>query len=582
MTRFFIIGLSLLLLLTLPAHAQERVVRVGAYPAPPETGAWSYATLGAGVCSSVSENAGTLSITAAGIGIDDGCLVFQTLSDTDVQVYGRIGTITGNASATTKAGPMIANHIGNTAAHCNVRWTVAQGKPTAVYQDDENQTDISGGFGAATNLPAHLGLSFDDSANICKMFEYDTANTPANPATDFVGVPQPQTNFSINMSNSLLAGFYVQSGHVSETATVTITDYDVSNTITLVDSASPPTRDIKYYATWETGAIQAAEGLVDAKYIGALRNDADGLPIISTVDGCGETYAGGEGCEYNWETDSPRETFDIQIVKTATTPNTDEGTGGVAVTPIEGDFMAKHTIYSTKDYGPLNSGLDKPRTKTSIGSARPGAIPLLTDYWMGFSVYIPANYSYSRDNKRVMIMQMDTDGGPTGIALYIYDYQWGSQKGNRWTLAIEVDNNQRTEYYVGSSTVTAEDVGYWTSFVFNLYWDASTDPTNAFLKIWKSEGVPVTGQNGKCRGFPTNPQFDYTGKVGSTHAGAVAVSVKHPRIYKPNWPIETPLQAGPIEMYFDAQYQGPSNLGGITTTFEDVNPCMLSVGSAQY
>lgn len=576
-----LISLSLLLAAAASAQVVPGVLRHASYEAPPDSGAWSTVELGSGTCTTVSDVAGTLTITAAGTSIDDGCFVYQTISAdpsrAGAQVYGRISSVGGTAATTTKVGPMIANSGLNTAAHCTVRWREQHDDVSGVYQVADGQSDLGGVFGQATALPLHLGVSFVDSTNRCKMYEYTTATVPANPLTDFDGVPQPHTFFPVDMSNEFLAGFFVQSGHATNTAEVTITDYDVDYAVTLQDNYTSP-RDVLYMATWETGTIQQADSLVDGKYAGMLRNDVDGLPIFSSTEGCAQ-------CSYDFDTDTPDETYDIQIVKTATPPTAD----GVAnsdgtVTPIEGSFMSKHTIYSTKDYGPLNNGLDKPRTKMNVGTTQPAAVQVNQNWWIGFSLFIPSNYDRSPTNQRVQVFQMDADGSPTGIAIIIFDHEWGTstQKGNRWSLKIERDAGP-IYYYIGDDLITDVDVGVWTSFVMNIYFDAGTDPTNAFIKIWKSEGVAVSGQ---CRGFPTNPQVDYSGgPVGET-TGGTAVNVKHPRIYKGTWKSENPLEPGPIEFYFDAQYSGPAN-GTVdsktyTTTFEDVNPCMLSVGSAVY
>ena len=155
--------------------------------------------------------------------------------------------------------------------------------------------------------------------------------------------------------------------------------------------------------------------------------------------------------------------------------------------------------------------------------------------------------------------------------------------GNRFVLRVVNDDYPRSDptqpqlYYYISDDLVTDEAGKWVSFVIQFHYDETLVSGNGFIKVWKSEGVAVSGQ---CRGFTTDPQVSFTGGIGETPrpTGYYGLNVNFPRVYKGGWKTEDPLQAGPIEIFFDAYYHGPDS----TTDFEDVNPCQLSVGSAVY
>lgn len=257
---------GLLILATVGASAQivPGVLRVADYPDPPDTGAgdWTYKALGSGTCTSVTDSAGTLTIEAAGADWDNGCFVYQLIpvspEGDGAQIYGRVVSLTGTASSTAKAGPMIANNSTNTAAMCHARWSAPNGKPTGAYTPANGADQVGGIIGLSTALPVHLGLKYTDTnplINLCKMYEAASETPPADPSTDFDGMPQPHTGYLVDMSG-YLAGFYIQSGHATNTATVTIDDYAMTNVGSLVDNyltgPSPPQNPPAYLSAFET------------------------------------------------------------------------------------------------------------------------------------------------------------------------------------------------------------------------------------------------------------------------------------------------------------------------------------------
>jgi mannan endo-1,4-beta-mannosidase len=68
-------------------------------------------------------------------------------------------------------------------------------------------------------------------------------------------MPQPPVSFSVIAAAPVIAGWWVQSGHASNTATATITDYEVQETIDLADNAGTTVTPANSNANTETVAL---------------------------------------------------------------------------------------------------------------------------------------------------------------------------------------------------------------------------------------------------------------------------------------------------------------------------------------
>jgi hypothetical protein len=381
---------KLFLLLLLPALSFAQLVpgilRDASYAEPPDSGAgaWSYINLGSGTCTSVTDSSGTLTIEASGSDIDNGCLVYQTLDAATAQVYGRVSTITGTAAATVKTGAIIANSIASDSADCMVWWNDVADETRGVTTPADGQAEVGGITGNATAIPVHVGATFVDSTNLCELFDNATATTPAVPSTDFAGVPQPHQSYSVDASAPVIAGFYVQSGHASNTATVTITDYEVQETIDLADSAgADPDTNLIFRADFETGSFDYRTLVdVDSGTIQTMRTaceeDGPGTPVA-----CPDP-ASPPRCWTTQSCGSHTHAYSDTVV-------TSDG----AVNPRAGNYMLR---YETRvdDYAvgnPPGTTNERAAMKTEKNDADV-LMQYDTTYWIGVSVYKPsAEYS---------------------------------------------------------------------------------------------------------------------------------------------------------------------------------------------
>jgi hypothetical protein len=383
---------SLLLVGAASAQVVPGILRHANYEAPPDEGTWSYVELGAGTCNTVSDSAGTLTITAAGVDVDNACFVYETVEATPTrlgaQVYGRISSISGTAAATALTGAMIANNSTNTAAHCVTWWNASQSKVKGAVRAANGTTSTGGIDGNATTLPAHVGTYFVDSTNRCRLFDNDTATIPANPETDFWGVPQPQIAFSSDMSDEFLAGFFLRSGHATNTATVTITDYDVTNSPNLVDNFS--TAAMNYYSDFETGTIQD-------------RNETHDGWLRQTMDAAnpGGSYSYSDQVLQSDGAVSPRAGDYMLRLETRAGDN-----------PLLGDFSPRSQVVVWKD------AYEIPYTGSQT-------------HYIGWSTYLPSSDFNPSDTMRTAQIHIN-DAQPAYVWQFSYDSALGAYKSLAW------------------------------------------------------------------------------------------------------------------------------------------------------
>lgn len=413
-----------LILLTTTVSAQSFImIRSSKYPDPPILGAgpWSYVALGSGTCTSVTDTSGTLEITAVGEDSDNGCLVYQTVSAASpgdgAQVYGRISTITGDAAATTKTGAIIANNTVNTAAHCMAWWNDVADAVRGTYLTNEG-TGTNGGIdGHATSVPMHVGVSFVKATKLCKFWDYDAATTPANPATHFYQFPQPALTFPANLTDNYLVGFYVQSGSATLSTTVTITDYDISDTVTFVDNYPTPGGPTPIYLSdFEsdfTGLPKEVGNPHDGWLEQSMRSACEGIAnpdprpvcdydIPSTLDDPQRCYQLGQP------------NHDYALAVTGTT----EG-----VSPRAGNYMLRLETQKL-DY-PIGICPGKTNERSQLrqtcnAESDPFRMESGQTYWVEFSIYLPSsatNTNYSLMLWEFKLCPIDVSG-PTWFMSY--------------------------------------------------------------------------------------------------------------------------------------------------------------------
>jgi hypothetical protein len=384
-----LIALAALLPALATAQIVPGVVRDVVYPAPPLTGAWSYAAVGSGVCTSVTDSSGTLTVEASGATIESGCFVYQIVTEAEVgggaQVYGRLATSTGTASATARVGPLIASGLGVTNARCGLQWNddgVDQDR--GYYRANDGAAANSGIQGNATAIPVTMGITFNETTDECQFYDFATATVPAAPATDFADVPTTETQFPSAMSSNFYVGFFVSSGHVSDTVTVTINDYDVNDVLTLAGATNPdPDQYLIYRADFETGDFTYRTGTgVDDAAIQTMRTaceeDGAGTPVAcpdpAVPPRCWTTQSCG----------SHTHAYSDTVV-------TSDG----AVNPRGGNYMLR---YETRvdDYpvgNPPGVTNERAASKTDKNTAAE-LMEYDTTYYIGISVYKPsAEYS---------------------------------------------------------------------------------------------------------------------------------------------------------------------------------------------
>jgi hypothetical protein len=438
----------LLLMLVGVASAQvvPGILRHASYEAPPDEGSWSYVALGAGTCTSVSDVAGTLSITAAGVDADNSCFVYQTIpaqaSRLGAQVYGQIFSITGDAAATTLTGSMIRNSVAQNAAYCVAWWNANQTKVKGAVRPADGAALGGGIDGNAVALPAHTGVSFVDSTNKCKLYDNSASTTPANSLTDFAGVPQPHQSYDADMADNFLAGFIVRSGHATNTAIVTIKDYDVGDNVNLVDNGADPDQFLIFRSDFESGAIQAVNTNPD----GWNRQTMDAV--------CDDA---GIACP---DPRDPPRCYRTQSCPATHSYSDTVVTSDNGVTPRAGNFMARLEVRD-KDcpIGEDPCVTTAERSQLKQGSTTSFHMPYDTTCWVGWSSYMPST-EFS-PNYTTYNMQLDLYPDPsTQIHMVQFTYR-PKNAGDTTPTSMRLQCYVHTDESNGSQCATSSTgVGY--------------------------------------------------------------------------------------------------------------------------
>jgi hypothetical protein len=157
----------------------------------------------------------------------------------------------------------------------------------------------------------------------------------------------------------------------------------------------------------------------------------------------------------------------------------------------ESDHAIRLFIDKNLDYSSLSqTGKDKPRV--DLGKWRP-KFDYETDYWLGWSVYIPSSWANDLATNPTTTMQLKQPIGGSPIMEV-------AVKGGNWVITNRRDENAvtwngdtsiRTELYRGSA---GDDKGKWVDFVvkFRLCESAGCDGE---ISIWK-DGKRIVQRDG--------------------------------------------------------------------------------------
>ena len=198
------------------------------------------------------------------------------------------------------------------------------------------------------------------------------------------------------------------------------------------------------------------------------------------------------------------------------------------------------------DYSSVNgNGSDKPRVNLSKYSLK---FDYDTDYWLGWSTYIPDTWidDYSTNWTTIMQLKQPIGGSPI-LSLNI--------KGDTWEFVnrrddanITFDENT-TDVSVVYSGSTANDKGRWVDFVVNFRLCESAN-CDGKLTIWKGDEV-IVDQNGP------------NAYVRSVVDGGPFLTLN---LYKHGWKKKESM-VDTREIYFDA-----IRIGGANSDYASVAP----------
>ena len=319
-------------------------------------------------------------------------------------------------------------------------------------------------------------------------------------------------------------------------------------------------------ANFESGAIQPASTreTQDSFYIQTLPNPQINGEGISTG-------AGGFGPETNWDT---------RVVHS-------EIVGGHTVLPRAGDYFLRSAIYWDKDYNVLN-GFNDDRPRSGMNFAGTGAGKAFQhdeEAWIGFSVFLPANWEHEHgvhDHRgSVMLLSLsDQTRAASAVALSVWTPP-GSETSH-WQIRIQINDSavqgsSQSQEWVSLGSIQP-DLGKWTDFVFRIRSNPFTKSTNpakegiqdsmdmlfegnrGILQVWKSDG----------------PQRAITEKISrvNTPIGYVPHATRPIevsfRIYKYGWRRNPTTVKGPVWVGCDEMRYGTTERHG--TGFDDVIP----------
>ncbi len=212
----------------------------------------------------------------------------------------------------------------------------------------------------------------------------------------------------------------------------------------------------------------------------------------------------------------------------------------------ESDNSIRLFIDKDLDYSSVNgSGADKPRVNLSKYKLK---FDYDSDYWIGWSVFIPTIWTDDYETNWTTVMQLKQPiGGSPILSLNI--------KGDTWEFVNRRDPNNVT-YNEGTTDVTVlyrgstgEDKGRWIDFVVHFRLCETTN-CNGVLTIWKN-GEEIADRRGR------------NAYKRSLEDGGPFLTLN---LYKSGWKRKASL-VDTRELYFDAV-----RIGGANSDYESVAP----------
>jgi hypothetical protein len=157
----------------------------------------------------------------------------------------------------------------------------------------------------------------------------------------------------------------------------------------------------------------------------------------------------------------------------------------------ESDNAVRLFIDKDIDYSSLNnSGEDKPRVDLA---KLPLKFDYQTDYWAGWSVYLPPDWVDDLDTNFAATMQLKQPiGGSPIISIYIKGGSWQIiNRRDASDITWNIETGVKTELYEGP---IRDDKGKWVDFVIHFRL-CESEGCDGVLKIWK-DGKLVVNQFG--------------------------------------------------------------------------------------
>lgn len=275
------------------------------------------------------------------------------------------------------------------------------------------------------------------------------------------------------------------------------------------DAPTTQARNLLYEGSFDDGKIASQTSLVDGGFIQAMKD-------AGYVDGNSKFPNGGAG-NYGPGIDS-----DLRLVAS-------EVVGSETILPRKGGYFLRGALHfnksnpSYKDYNILSDGTvgdisgtnDKPRWGFEFSNAV-YTWDYDTEWWMGFSIRIPANFDHDNPSKanKSACMILETVAESASRGFFGIDIRARtSNVASDWVLNLHTDATSVSEGGANEvhDTVTLgpcdDDVGRWTDFVIRSRANPFTVDTNPYLagipnsknqlyqgnkgilEIWKSTGT---------------------------------------------------------------------------------------------
>jgi hypothetical protein len=150
-------------------------------------------------------------------------------------------------------------------------------------------------------------------------------------------------------------------------------------------------------------------------------------------------------------------------------------------------------------------------------------VPLCSDYWYGFSIFIPADWiddpqsgdivaqwhgSFGEDKKQFKV-EGDGKGRPP-VALSLHGSEWQVAVNSSSAVVKDAKDwanygSKREQFPLGPFRKSA-----WTDWVFHMHWSYKAD---GLLEIWQNGKPVLTHAGPNCYNDPNGPYF----KIGIYH-----------------------------------------------------------------